>query len=92
MALSLKRQPKEDTGEKPKRERAPKKVKAVDTKKSRARRFVLIIGDEGSILIFMHGRKVVRRLFAPSPQPSQPRKHRRRPERRPRSARSASGE
>ncbi len=30
------------------------------------KRFVLIIGDEGGILIFMHGAKVVRRLFAPS--------------------------
>ena len=31
---------------------------------------MLIIGDEGAILIFMNGNKVVRRLFAPSPQPS----------------------
>jgi hypothetical protein len=34
------------------------------------KRFILIIGDEGAILVFMHGAKVVRRLFAPSPQPS----------------------
>ena len=35
-----------------------------------AKRFVLIIGDEGGILIFMHGSRVMRRLFAPSAQPS----------------------
>lgn len=34
------------------------------------KRFVLLVGDEGAILIFMHGAKVVRRLFAPSAQPS----------------------
>ena len=33
-------------------------------------RFVLIVGDEGVILVFMNGSKVVRRLFAPSAQPS----------------------
>src|SRR5262249_31577736 len=32
-------------------------------------RFVLAIGDEGAILVYMQGRKVERRLFAPSPQP-----------------------
>ena len=35
----------------------------------RGARFVLIVGDEGGILIFMQGKKVQRRLFAPSPQP-----------------------
>ena len=38
--------------------------------KSGKSRFVLIIGDEGGILVYMQGVKVVRRLFAPSPQPS----------------------
>lgn len=38
--------------------------------KSGKKCFVLLIGDEGAILIFMHGTKVVRRLFAPSAQPS----------------------
>ncbi len=38
--------------------------------KSGKERFVLFIGDEGGILVYMHGVKVVRRLFAPSPQPS----------------------
>lgn len=40
---------------------------ASDSKKSG--RFVLIIGDDGAILIFMQGNTVVRRLFAPSPRP-----------------------
>lgn len=32
-------------------------------------RFILTIGEEGAILLFMRGRVAVRRLFAPSPQP-----------------------
>ncbi len=32
--------------------------------------FVMLIGDEGAILVYMEGSKVVRRLFAPSAQPS----------------------
>lgn len=48
---------------KPARSRAEKSAKY-----SRAKRFVFIIGDDGGILIFMHGQKVMRRLFAPSPQ------------------------
>ncbi|MBN8543424.1 MAG: hypothetical protein J0M34_04075 [Alphaproteobacteria bacterium] len=32
-------------------------------------RFVLLIGDEGAILVYTKGRRVQRRLFAPSPQP-----------------------
>lgn len=62
-------------------EKAPKARREKPTKGGKAakptsagggkgRRFVLIIGDEGGILIFMQGTKVVRRLFAPSPQPS----------------------
>lgn len=31
--------------------------------------FVLIIGDDGAILVFLQGSTVVRRLFAPSPRP-----------------------
>lgn len=34
------------------------------------KQFVMLIGDEGAILVFMEGSKVVRRLFAPSAQPS----------------------
>jgi hypothetical protein len=76
MALSLKKKDNE-AGGKPKQPRAPKPSKAPssgDGKKAKsgkgARRFVLIIGDEGGILIFMHGSRVMRRLFAPSAQPS----------------------
>jgi len=50
-----------------------KKVRAAKTakpSKSKAKRFVLIIGDEGTILVFMQGVKVIRRLFAPSAQPT----------------------
>ncbi|MFZ4125089.1 MAG: hypothetical protein ACOYJ2_03335 [Rickettsiales bacterium] len=32
-------------------------------------RFVLLIGDEGAILVYTKGKRVQRRLFAPSPQP-----------------------
>ena len=42
----------------------------VKFKSAKGKRFVFIIGDEGCILIFMQGYKVVRRLFAPSAQPS----------------------
>ncbi|MDX2094861.1 MAG: hypothetical protein SFW64_02870 [Alphaproteobacteria bacterium] len=37
---------------------------------ARKKRFMLLIGDEGAILVFMQGSKVVRRLFAPSAQPA----------------------
>lgn len=37
--------------------------------KKKAGHFVLIIGDDGAILVFMQGNTVVRRLFAPSPRP-----------------------
>lgn len=50
-----------------KRGRRPKKAKTV---RAKGKRFIMIIGDEGAILVFMEGMKVVRRLFAPSPQPS----------------------
>lgn len=36
---------------------------------SRGQRFVIILGDEGAILVYVHGKKVERRLFAPSAQP-----------------------
>lgn len=32
-------------------------------------RFVMVLGDDGAILVYMQGNTVVRRLFAPSPQP-----------------------
>lgn len=34
-----------------------------------AGRFIYFVGDDGAILVFMQGGKVVRRLFAPTPQP-----------------------
>ena len=37
--------------------------------RSKGKSFALLIGDEGGILVFMDGSKVVRRLFAPSPKP-----------------------
>lgn len=36
---------------------------------SKAERFVLLLGDEGAILVYTKGKRVQRRLFAPSPQP-----------------------
>ncbi len=44
-------------------------VKSV-VRKAKGKRFVFIVGDEGAILVFMQDSKVVRRLFAPSAQPS----------------------
>lgn len=72
MAISLKRQPKTGQEEKPSLRRMVnfEKSKFALAKGGRAKRFVLIIGDEGAILIFMQGSKVVRRLFAPSAQQS----------------------
>ena len=32
-------------------------------------KFILFVGDEGAIMVFMEGKKVVRRLYAPSPGP-----------------------
>lgn len=41
----------------------------VSGKAAKGGHFVLIIGDDGAILVFMQGSTVVRRLFAPSPRP-----------------------
>lgn len=56
--------------------RAPKGKKTKKTangggdKKARGKqKFVLLVGDEGAILVYMQGATVVRRLFAASPQP-----------------------
>jgi hypothetical protein len=62
---------------KPSRRKAPKpKVKTKarrggkeDAKAGGKKQFVLMIGDEGAILVYMQGSTVVRRLFAVSPQP-----------------------
>lgn len=45
------------------------KTKRAPSVGKRGPQFVLMIGDEGGILIFMQGKKVQRRLFAPSPRP-----------------------
>ena len=61
---------------KPRREKAAGKVKAVKPPKTSkppkagGKRFIFIVGDEGCILVFMQASKVIRRLFAPSAQPS----------------------
>jgi hypothetical protein len=59
----------------PKRPKAGKKKgdssgapKDAQPKAKGAARFVLLLGDDGAILIFMRGNSVQRRLFAPSPQ------------------------
>lgn len=46
----------------------PRGIKSVAVGR-RGQQFILIVGDEGGILIYMHGKKVQRRLFAPSPRP-----------------------
>lgn len=54
--------------EKPRREK-PRREGGEPRSKGGRGRFVLIIGDDGGILVYMQGSTVVRRLFAPSPQP-----------------------
>jgi len=44
----------------------PGKVQRIGAKQER---FVLLLGDEGAILVYTKGKRVQRRLFAPSPQP-----------------------
>ena len=79
MALTLKKkdpsEPAAPKAPKPAKEgkRAAKEKTKAPRKPSgggRGKRFTLLIGDEGAILVFMEGNKVVRRLFAPSPQPA----------------------
>lgn len=71
MAFARKKNNNEE-GAKPKKGLQKKAgvVKPIKRSKSNAKRFVLIVGDEGSILVFMQGSKVLRRLFAPSAQPA----------------------
>jgi hypothetical protein len=76
MELRLKKQEKTDeaAAEKPARAQRSnnenKGAKSAKVSMKGGRRFVLIIGDEGAILILMQGVKVIRRLFAPSAQAS----------------------
>lgn len=73
MALALSKKVKNEGGApQPPRRNVSSKGKGSKSgaTKGGKKRFILLIGDEGAILVFMQGHKVVRRLFAPSPQPS----------------------
>lgn len=72
MALALKKKTKPDGGASapPRPPSSGRGGGAASKGKGGKKRFVLLVGDEGAILIFMQGAKVVRRLFAPSAQPS----------------------
>ncbi len=47
----------------------PAEGRASSGKARGRKKFILILGDEGAILVFMQGNTVLRRLFAASPQP-----------------------
>ncbi len=71
MALSFKKKPasEDESAGESRAERKPRASKSdgnAAARKAGSKRFILIIGDEGAILVFMQGAKVVRRLFAPS--------------------------
>lgn len=69
MALSLSKKTKSESAvPQPPKRKLEKGGKPVGKKGKK--RFILLIGDEGAILIFMQGAKVLRRLFAPSASPS----------------------
>lgn len=72
--------PKEPKAPKaPKPPKAPKAAKPPKARRARSegeegkargrKQFVLVLGDEGAILVYMQGRTVVRRLFSRSPAP-----------------------
>ncbi len=65
MAFSIKKSSNESAGAK-KGRLQKKKAKASG---ARAQQFILFVGDEGAILIYMEGMTVVRRLFAPTAMP-----------------------
>lgn len=62
--------PKEPKQPKEKKERKERKPRSEKRRKlpsgGKKQRFVIIIGDEGAILVFTEGRAVLRRLFAPT--------------------------
>jgi hypothetical protein len=69
MALTLSKKSKSESAvPQPPKRKAEKGGKPAG--KNGKKRFILLIGDEGAILIFMQGAKVLRRLFAPSASPS----------------------
>lgn len=68
--MKLGKRKSEETSVRPPRQgRRSGGVIASSDKKSKGSNFVLIIGDDGAILVFLQGNTVVRRLFAPSPRP-----------------------
>lgn len=46
-----------------------KRVKKDDKEKFAPRKFILTVGDDGAILVYMQGNKVLRRVYAPSASP-----------------------
>lgn len=53
--------------------RKPKTKKVNESariKSTRTPRFILFVGDEGAILVHLQGNKVLKRLFAPTPEPA----------------------
>lgn len=61
MALSLKKTASDSAAPK-----LPKGAKSLKPTKPRKQQFILFVGDEGAILVYMEGATVVRRLFAPT--------------------------
>lgn len=74
MAFALKKTKSGTAPSGPKPPKQAKRAKADQGPKrpssggGRGQKFILMVGDEGGILVYMTGKKVVRRLFAPSPQ------------------------
>jgi hypothetical protein len=71
MKLSLRKSDTEPKAPKPPKEPKLRKHQGAGNSakvKKGGGRFVIIIGDEGAILVYMQGTTVVRRLFAASPQ------------------------
>jgi hypothetical protein len=70
MAAFRKQEKPASASEKVKKERvaARKSGTIKRSKRSKGGAFVLIVGDEGAILVYLQGAKVSRRLLAPSPQ------------------------
>jgi hypothetical protein len=50
----------------PKRAKKPARVRVKKVTKPRKKQFMLFIGDDGAILVYMESKTVVRRLFAPT--------------------------
>ena len=75
MAPTFKKQPKAASEQRVERRAKPRNTggapkQAKSSASSKGKRFILLLGDEGGILVYMQGNKVVRRLFAPSAQPA----------------------